>query len=237
MRQLLRAAALAVLAFCVLPLFAADEVKKTDDKKTDDKKPVMVSAGSMTGKILNVDETKRTLKVRLEYPEVNQGEAQAIANDQRQIQVVLATEKNPTNRANRIAQLQQSIANHTAKLYKQSSKDVDLESIEEPKVRLANPTPKFDEKGNPIKYTAKELKELKGDDTKTVGYPAVFGDLRKDQIVKIDFVKKKGTPMLPKPTDPAKAKDVDKQTVDDLMSEYAPKMSMIVVLMDPPSAK
>ena len=105
MRPLARAALFAVLGFLVAPLFAADE-KKADDKKDVDKKgPELVSFGPpIVGKILFVDETKRTLKLQISIPELNQGEVQAYANDQNEIQKVLLTEKNPQTRANRIQQ-------------------------------------------------------------------------------------------------------------------------------------
>jgi uncharacterized protein YifE (UPF0438 family) len=257
MRQVLRAAVLAVFGFVILPVFAADE-KKADDKKDVDKKdvdkkdvdkkpgdkkdvdkkdvdkkaPEMVDAGSIIGKIVFVDETKKTIKLKIEYPELNQGELQAMNNDMNEINKVLLTEKNPNNRINRINQLQVSIANHRARLYKVSSKDIDLTTTEDVTVRLANPTTKFDEKGKVVPYTKEELKELKGDDPKAIGYKAEFSDLRQNQIVKVALMKKKGTPVIPKP-DPGK-KDVDKASVADIIAEYAPHVTTVIIVAEPP---
>jgi hypothetical protein len=233
MRLVLRTAVLAVFGFVVLPLFAADE-KKPDEKKDVDKKaPEEVSAGSVTGKIIQVDETRRTLKLSVPVPEINQNELTAINNDTLEIQRVAATERNPVNRANRIAQLQQSILNHKAKLYKYTNKNTDFTVADDVKVRMANPPTKFDEKGKPVKYSQEELKELKGPDPKLTGYKAEFSDLRANQTVTVMLMKKKGTPMIKKP-DPAKGKDVDPASVADVLAEYAPHATMIIIVAEPP---
>src|SRR3954466_15307683 len=86
MRHITRLTALVVVGLFVLPLFAADE-KKPDDKKDVDKKgPELVKAGVLTGKVLSIDETKRTVKLRLELPELNQNTVNAMARDQAEIQ-------------------------------------------------------------------------------------------------------------------------------------------------------
>ena len=263
MRQVLRAAVLAVFGFVILPVFAADE-KKADDKKDVDKKdvdkkdvdkkpgdkkdvdkkdvdkkdvdkkaPEMVDAGSIMGKIVFVDETKKTIKLKIEYPEINQGEVQAMNNDMNELNKALLTPtKNPNDRINNINRLNNSIATHRAKLYKVSSKDIDLTTTDDVKVRLKNPTTKFDEKGKVVPYTKEELKELKGDDPKEIGYKAEFSDLRQNQIVQVALMKKKGTPVIPKP-EPGK-KDVDKASVADIMAEYAPHVTTVIIVAEPP---
>src|SRR5712692_6361260 len=105
MRYLTRWTALAVFGVFALPLLAADDVKtpeadkkaakkddakdatkddakdkKADDKKADDKKDGhkdWVAAGKMKGELVNVDESKKTLKVKLttEVRTLNQNEA------------------------------------------------------------------------------------------------------------------------------------------------------------------
>ena len=236
MRQVLRAALVGVLGFVVLPLFAADE-KKADDKKTDDKKaPEMVNVGTITGKILSVDETKRELKLQVSLREINPNEANGLAQGQADLQRALL-ERNLQSRAQKIQNAQNKIAQHTRNLYREKKVDVHYPATDDLKVRLNNPPPKFDEKGNVIKYTAKELKELKGEDTKTPGYPAEFSDLRQHQMVQVTLVKKKGAPQAaPKPDPNAdKAnKDVDKAAAAEAKAEFAEHMSMIVVIADAP---
>src|SRR5437867_4229048 len=59
--------------------------------------------------------------------------------------------------------------------------DVDVTAAPDAKVRIKNPPPRFDQKGNLLKYSADELKELKGDspeDKKLPGYKRDFADLK-----------------------------------------------------------
>jgi hypothetical protein len=63
-------------------------------------------------------------------------------------------------------------------------------TIDDVKVRTKNPPVAYDDKGNKKKYTAKELKELKGD-SKLPGYTAGFEDLKTNQYVQVTLVRKK----------------------------------------------
>jgi hypothetical protein len=63
-------------------------------------------------------------------------------------------------------------------------------TIDDVKVRTKNPPVAYDDKGNKKKYTAKELKELKGD-SKLPGYSAEFNDLKQNQVVEVSLVRKK----------------------------------------------
>src|SRR5262249_42090031 len=233
-----RLTTLVVVGLMVLPLFAADE-KKPDEKKDVDKKdvdkkgPELVKAGILTGKVLSVDETKRKVRVRIEIPELNQNEGNAITRDQAEIQRVLLTERNPQTRAQRVAQLQQAIANHQRNLYTMKHHDLDVNSTEDLKVRLKNPPVKFDDKGKIVKYTEKELKELKGDDPKLTGYNGDFSDIRPNGYIELHLMKKKGPPMIPKPQPGAK-KDVDPVDMQAVLAEFAPQATMIVVIAEPP---
>jgi len=233
MRHITRLTALVVVGLFVLPLFAADD-KKPDDKKDVDKKgPELVKAGVLTGKVLSIDETKRTVKLRLELPELNQNTVNAMARDQAEIQRVLLTERNPQTRAQRVAQLQQSIANHQRNLYTIKHHDLDVTSAEDVKVRLKNPPAKFDDKGKIVRYTEKELKDLKGDDPKLTGYNGEFSDIRPNGYIEVHLMKKKGTPVIPKPQ-PGVKKDVDPVDMQALLAEYSPLATMIVVIAEPP---
>ena len=105
---------------------------------------------------------------------------------------------------------------------------MDITSIDDVKVRLTDPPPAYDDKGNIKKRTEKELKELKGDpkdpDSKLLGYPAQFSDIRQGSYVKVSLVKKKEThPTGPKP------KDAD----PDPLGDNLPQASLIEILADP----
>ena len=179
--------------------------------------------------------------LRLDVPELNQGEYQGLLNDQNQLQQVSLTERNPQTRLRRIMELQQSMARHQSNLYKKGHKDIELDVAEAVKVRWLMPPPKFDEKGRIARHTPEELKELKGDDPKVPGYTAEFSDLRDQQTIQVLVMRKKGAP---KPTQPATGKtttpktDVDKAMALEAMTtaaaEFAPYISMIVIAADPP---
>ncbi|MFZ4610463.1 MAG: hypothetical protein ACOYNM_11650 [Gemmataceae bacterium] len=68
--------------------------------------------------------------------------------------------------------------------------DIELLLKDDVKIRQANPPEAFDDKGRPKKYSIKELKELKGDDLKSPGYPADFSDLINQSIVNVTLMQK-----------------------------------------------
>lgn len=82
--------------------------------------------------------------------------------------------------------------------------DIDVTAAPEAKVRIKNAPPRFDQKGNLLKYSADELRELKGDspeDKKLPGYKRDFADLKVGDVVAVSLVR-------PHPD----AKDKDKPT-------------------------
>ena len=223
----IRLATLSLFGFVVLPVVADDT--KTQDKKPTEKKTEMVAAGTLSGKILHVNESKHSLKIRVDIKEINQGEAQAIANLQNEIARISATERNPVNRANGIQNRLNDISRRQNNLYKTVHKDIEVTPSDEVKVRMANLPIKYDDKGKPVKYTNEEKKAAKGDDPKAIGYKAEFSDLRNDQIVSLVMMKKKGTPVLPKPEP---GKEVDKSDIAVILAEYEPKVTTIVIVSD-----
>jgi len=207
----------------VLPLRAddkkADPAKMPGGKKEATEK--LVTAGELTGKILNVEPSKKafTVQVTVQYAVPNLGAMQQMMSLQMQMSQPMA----PAQRMNLMMQMQQQ----QASLYqlKQEYQSFDIDAADDIKVRTPNPPADFDEKGKPKVYTAKELKELKGD-PKLPGYKAEFDNLHPDQIVTVTLVKKKETP---KPK-----KDADK---DPLEGENKPVASMIIIQMEPPPMK
>jgi len=75
-------------------------------------------------------------------------------------------------------------ANYTDYLYQATDDSV---------VRLYQ-LPKVDEAGLPKKYTPEELKDLKGDDPKLIGYKAIFGDLKEGQTVRLSLARMREDP-------------------------------------------
>ena len=233
MRPLLTGIAALLLGLVVLPAFAADKDDKKDPadaKKDDANTEKTIKAGVLAGKLVEVNETKKSIRLQVGYDvaKPNVGEIQALASCQAQL--AQAMYRRPPD-YNQIASLQQQMVQHAARTtsVEHKTQDVEVTATDDVKVRLAEPPPAFDDKGNIKKRTAKELKELKGDpkdpDYKLPGYPGVFSDLRTDQIVKISLVKKKEAP---KPVGP-KPKDADV----DLLGENLPQASQIEILAEP----
>lgn len=106
--------------------------------------------------------------------------------------------------------------------------DVELLLKDDVKIRQYNPPEAFDDKGRPKKYTAKELKELKGDDLKSPGYPADFSDLTNQTIVNV-------TLML-KPQKPVRGGNgglvgvAGKKEDPELAREMRPKIASILIM-------
>jgi hypothetical protein len=230
MRHFTGGIALFLLAILVLPLCAQDKnANKKDLDKDKDKELTtnkdMVKAGQVVGKILAVAESKRTLRlqVTLVIQEINQGEVNGL------LQAKQNYVKAQLNRdLNGMVNAQRDIAQHQLNLYKyrQETKDIDVSTTEDVKVRRANPPEQFDDKGQLKKYTAKELKDLRGKD-KLPGYSAEFSDLGQDQYVTITLVRKKD---MPKPGTP---KPKNKDAEFDLSGESAIQASMIMIVRDP----
>jgi hypothetical protein len=63
--------------------------------------------------------------------------------------------------------------------------DYHLEPTDDMVVRLLSLPQQYDDKGYPKKYTADELKELKGDNPKLIGYQGSVDDLKSGQQVRV----------------------------------------------------
>jgi hypothetical protein len=230
MRHLISWAAALALPAVLLTGSLPGAPPKADDKDLDKTSPKMLKAGELVGKIAAINESKKSLRVKITYalPKLNVGEYNALVQAQRQYAVAVA--KRDYNGA-RNAQLQMAL--HQAKLYTYENKTYELEvaTVEDVVVRNNKPPEQFDEKGKPKKYTKAELKELKGPNPKLPGYTAEFSDIQQDQLVRFHLVKQKGArPVKPKP----KGKDKDAEL--DLEGNL-PQASMIVILAQPPAGK
>ena len=231
MRRILAGIAAVVLGIAVLPAWADDPKNPAPDAKPDpaSNSEKTVKAGTLAGKVVEVNETAKSIKVEytIEYAKPNVGEMQAL--QQAQIQYAQALAKRPPD-INGALNAQQSMAYHAARTQsiEKKTQQVDVTSIDDVKVRLTEPPPAYDDKGNVKKRTQKELDELKGDpkspDYKLPGYPGQWSDLHQGVYVKVSLVKKKDShPSGPKP------KDADPDPLGDNM----PQASMIEVLPDP----
>jgi hypothetical protein len=255
MRWLIRVTALLLVVGLSLPLLAQDEKKpdekknvfdekKGDEKKPDDKKPddkkddkdKLLPAGVAMGKITNLNEEKKTLKVEIthRYQKLNEGEAKAYLDSQAAYQrALLNRQANPQQRAQDLANATRDMQTHLAKLYsiEKKTEEVELQLTDDVKIRVANPPVVFDDEGKVKKYTKAELDKLKGD-PKLPGYPAEFGAMATGEMVQVTLVKKKDAkPMNPNsggaPPGVPKPKDL---VGPDVLADHLPLVSMVVVL-------
>ncbi len=272
MRLVRRGITLLLLAFLVLPAFAADDKKK--DEKKDDKKDVkkdekdakdvkpvvppaakdpkkdektdpktepkkvekkdvkpepkkeekkdngMVKIDQRLGQVLSMDESKKTLRLRIEVPKLNEGAVQGLAQAQQEL--VQAYTKPLQQQAQAVAAAQRKILENQAKLITKTTADIDLGTTEDLVVRMKDPPPKFDDKGKPARYSAKELAELKGE-SKLPGYKAEWADLRTNQLLQVVLVQKRN---LPKPKINPRTREID----PDVLAAYNPLISQIIIL-------
>jgi hypothetical protein len=251
---IMRWSALVLLVGFTLPLLAddakkpddkQDAAKKADDKKGDDAKPdepkkeeekkeKLLPAGTLQGKITKFDEDKKTFKLEITFSvaKVNEGEANAYLQAQTQYQQAMVN-RNSQQLANAMRDMQ----THYAKLYNYEKKtqEVELQILDDAKIRMVAPPPAFDDDGKPHKYTKKELDELKGD-PKLPGFPAELSSLGTGQQVQVALVRKKttkpmyppakgaGAPGLPKPKDGMNP---------DALADHLPLVSMIMLMQKP----
>jgi hypothetical protein len=236
MRYLPHAAAVLLIGGLGLPAVGADkaDAKNAEKGVTSEK---MFRAGQLAGKILTINESKKSirLQVTLQYPKLNQGALNSLVQGQLSMQRA-AYNNNPQSRAQAMYNAQRQMLQAQATLYsvQTMTKDVELQTTDEVKVRHGRPPEQFDDKGKPKRYTPKELKELRGPDPKLPGYNAEFSDLHEGQYVTVSLVKKKDAPAAKLPPrgrikDPKDAKDIDA----DLLLQNLPQISMIVIVADP----
>ena len=218
MRRMLQWASLLLALAAVPPLAAADKPIVAADKKEAAAK--MIAAGDLTGRVVNVEQTKKvfTLELTVAYQAPNLGAMQNLQNIQ--VQLAQAAAKRDYN-GMRNLQVQLAQAQAQMVQVKTEKHNVDIEASDDVKVRRKDPPVEFDDKGNPKKYTPKELKELKGPDPKLPGYTGDFDSIQQDEMVHVTLSKKKEAPKKP-----GKDKDAD-------LDENKPTATMIIILSEP----
>jgi hypothetical protein len=114
--------------------------------------------------------------------------------------------------------------------YRKGTRDIEFHAVDEVKIRSKNPPLEFDEKGRPRKYSYRELKELKGPDTKLPGYQADFETLKPGQDVQLTLARRK-----PIKTAQARKSDDEYAEKDKIGPKPSdkPEVMMIVILREP----
>jgi hypothetical protein len=170
-----------------------DAVKAADPKEAKEK---LISSGALLGKLTALDPDNRTLTVQvtLQYLVPNDEGVATQADLRSQLADALQIE-DPAERAQRVQEIRAAMLANLPNLVRveEQQQDVPLQAAEEVNIRVSHPPPVFDDKGNPRKYTAAELKELRGPNPKIPGYAAAFADLKEGQIVRVLVARKKLT--------------------------------------------
>jgi hypothetical protein len=212
------------------PALAADKKKDTAVQNANPGDyQALADAHTVTGKLLSVNPTDKTLSLRVDYPVLEPNPKGAKDNNKRvqhllrEQQAIMRT-RNPLVRALKLQQFEVDVLNQQTQAVNKAfkvvneHKEFDLTTTAKVVVRFLEPPVVYDDKGNLKKYTAAELKELKGKNPDLPGYTADFSNLQTGQTVRVTLV-------MPKP-----AKDKDKDAPDD----KKPQVSMIVIVADAP---
>jgi hypothetical protein len=189
------------------PLLAADDPDSATTKKEKD-----AYSGELVGKVTKISKRSKGFTLRVEYLELvpNSGgrgssgvppDLQALARQQQEwanLQTGLQKSKFPVQRLAKLQhysakfdhQRMKSHAQHLPYHIAVRHASIDLQPAAEVEIRLSEPPQKFDDHGKPQKYTAAELRDLKGPG-KAWGYPANWSDLQKGQTIAVFLAKKK----------------------------------------------
>lgn len=89
------------------------------------------------------------------------------------------------NAAERLVKLRVQVPVLRGRRLQPQLEEVELEAADDVKVRLSSPPPKYDDKGNPRRYTQAELRRMRD----SLGYLADFDALKSGQTVHVSLVK------------------------------------------------
>jgi hypothetical protein len=189
------------------PLFAADDPDLATIKKEKD-----ADAAELVGKVTKINKRSKGFTLRVEYLELvptsggrggsgAPSDLQALVRQQQEwadLQTGLQKSKSPVQRLAKLQHYSAKFDHRRMKSHAQHlpyhlavrHESIDLQPAAEIEIRVSDPPPKFDDHGKPQKYTATELRDLKGP-VKAWGYPANWSDLQKGQTIAVFLAKKK----------------------------------------------
>jgi hypothetical protein len=224
-----------------------DAVKKDDDtarkkpadngKDSKEKKEKLTWGAELVGRVEVAGTSQRefTLHVTQKIMEPDYGAQVQYAQQRLQLaqqQARMATARTLQERNSATLQYYQiamQMSQTQQRLYRPRDHhyDLKLRFAENKKVRLSQPPLDYDDKGNPKKYTAKELRDFQGKEG-LPGHTAEMDALKSGQIVKV-YLKRYAPAYTPAKGKAAKKKDEDEEDAD--MSR--PEAVMILVLREP----
>jgi hypothetical protein len=217
------------------------------EKKATEKKDTLSWGLELVGRI-NVDGNSQgdfTLHVTQKILEPDYGAQQQYAQQQMQLaqhQVRMATARTLQERNQAALQYYQTamqLAQTQQRLFRarDHNYDVQLRFADKVRVRTLQPPLEYDDKGNPKKYTTKELQELRGKEG-LPGYKAEMDAVRSGQIVQVYVARNQAaanqTPKAKAPAAKGKKKTERPDDEDEDPRSSRPEAVMIVVLREPP---
>ena len=208
-----------LLSLTLSSSFGQVEDKKAEDKKAEDKKAEDKKAEDKKAEDKKAEDKKAKLKADAKEKWIPVGQVVAILKEVRESDksVVLSIQ---TSNSYYSPQARRMVP---AKM-----EDIELLLKDDVKIRQNNPPEAFDDKGRPKKYNTKELKELKGDDLKTPGYPADFSDLTNQLIVNVTLMQKPLKPV--RGGNSGLAGVAGKKEDPEIARELRPKIASIVIM-------
>jgi hypothetical protein len=247
MRPCTLGAGLFLASLLALPILADDKKTPVDSDK--------LTPGDFTGKLKSTPGSDRSFTLTVEYQHLELKNAnqlpksnKALTNLTKDVQKVsrlqqqVANAKKPQDQVKRLQELQHAVAQlqlqatranlDLQQLFKvvTNKKDIDFHAAEDVKVRTLNPPVTFDDKGNVKKYTAAELKELKGKDSNLPGYESSFDQLQTGQVLKVTLARTKEPAKSDKDNDKDEDKDKDKDKDND-KDKSADKKSEVTLIL------
>jgi hypothetical protein len=207
-----------------------------------------LAVGQFSGKLVSVPDADRMFTVTVAYQRVvpnpsfrgNPG-LQRQYDRILQLQTQLASGKT-RNPASTMAQLQQALAQFQQQLARTQlnavrvaggTANVACQAAEDVQVRTLRPPAGFDDKGNIKKYTAAELRELKGKHPNLPGYEATADLLKPGMTVQVTLA----TPHVPKSSAGEKDKDAPRgRPGHEDPKTGKTKQAQVIVILDDTSA-
>jgi hypothetical protein len=232
MRHRFPGAGLLLASLLALPVLGAPTPAPTAKKTGAAVDAENLPAGQFSGTLLTTPGSDRTFTLRIPFQRLQVNTSAPARNNtlptnllSKQQEIVrlqsqMARSRNPLNELRRIQQLitqmQQEVLRQ--RLHPQqmpyrvvtSTQDVEFQIMEDAKVRTLVLPPAFDDRGKSMKYTANELRELKGKDTNLPGYESSVENLTQGQVVRVTLAAKK-----PNPANKDKDKDLDKDKAEE----------------------
>jgi hypothetical protein len=231
--------AAAVLGLLCMAAFGANDKDKTE--KPEKPADRLVPIGTLVGVVQDTGDSTGQFVVRviLRHLEANPSAHEEYIRQQEKIlrrQDAILKSPDIAQRSAQMQQLYQEIVGlleREANLFKvkEVEQDVELKLAEDVKVRTAVPAKAYDDKGNIKRYTAKELRELRGKQN-LPGYAAEVGDLQVGQRVAVKVAVRRRNPPPKKPGKDEAPKESSLKDMPPPVDESKP-LAVLIVIADP----